>query len=73
MREVAELLAIPEATIKGYVYNRKRKRVPPHSARKIADVVLAHRRRGGPLDIWEEEPGVLRREPLTEFGRASPR
>jgi hypothetical protein len=58
MRTVAELLAMPEATVRGYVYNRKRKRVPPRTARKIANLVLAHRARGGPLDRWEEEPGL---------------
>ncbi|HYG73177.1 MAG TPA: hypothetical protein VEC15_12955 [Actinomycetota bacterium] len=63
MRTVAELLAIPEATVRGYVYNRKRKRVPPRTARRIADLVLAHRSRGGPLDRWEEQPGL--REPPT--------
>ena len=58
MRIVAELLAMPEATVRGYVYNRKRKRVPPRTARRIADLVLAHRIRGGPLDRWEEQPGI---------------
>ena len=59
MRDVAELLQIPESTVRGYVYNRNRKRVPPESARRIANLVLAHRRRGGPLDLWEETPGTV--------------
>jgi hypothetical protein len=58
IRLVAELLSMPYATVRGYVYNRKRKRVPPRAARRIADLVLAHRRRGSALDTWEEAPGV---------------
>lgn len=49
IRAVAILLNTPEATIRGYVYNTKRKRVPPHTARKIADLVLAHRKPTRPL------------------------
>lgn len=58
IRAVAILLEIPEATIRGYVYNTKRKRVPPQAARKIANLVLAHRKPAGPLDLWEEQPGL---------------
>jgi hypothetical protein len=58
IRAVAILLEIPEATIRGYVYNTKRKRVPPHTARKIADLVLAHRKQTRLLDMWEEQPGL---------------
>jgi hypothetical protein len=58
IRAVAILLDAPEATIRGYVYNTKRKRVPPHAARKIADLVLAHRKQTHPLDMWEEQPGL---------------
>ena len=32
MRAVAELLAMPESTLRGHVYNTKRKRVPPATA-----------------------------------------
>lgn len=58
IRAVAILLGTPEATIRGYVYNTKRKRVPPQTARKIAEVVLAHRKRIRPLEMWEEQPGL---------------
>jgi hypothetical protein len=58
MREVAVLLGMPESTVRGYVYNRKRKRVPPQTAQRIARLVLAHRKRSGPLDLWEEDPGI---------------
>lgn len=58
MRAVAAVLQMPEATVRGYVYNRKRKRVLPEAARRIANLVLAHRKRTGPLDLWEEEPGL---------------
>jgi hypothetical protein len=57
-RAVALLLDVPEATIRGYVYNTKRKRVPPQSARRIVGLVLAHRKAAGPLDLWEEQPGL---------------
>jgi hypothetical protein len=57
IRAVAILLEIPEATIRGYVYNTKRKRVPPLAAGRIADLVLAHRKPARPLDMWEEQPG----------------
>jgi hypothetical protein len=58
MRAVAVLLGMPESTVRGYVYNRKRKRVPPQTAQRIARLVLAHRKRSGPLDLWEEDPGI---------------
>jgi hypothetical protein len=58
IRAVAALLGIPEATLRGYVYNTKRKRVPPHAASRIANLVLAHRKRGGALEIWEQQPGL---------------
>jgi len=58
IRAVATLLQIPEATIRGYVYNTKRKRVPPETAKRIVSLVLAHRKPTGPLDLWEEEPGL---------------
>lgn len=58
IRAVAELLRIPESTLRGYVYNTKRKRVPPEAARKVVTLVLAHRDpRHRALDVWEEEPG----------------
>jgi hypothetical protein len=72
IRAVAELLGMPEGTVRGYVYNRKRKRVPPRPARRIVDLVLAHRSRGGPLDLWEEQPGFRARSPLsTARGRSA--
>jgi hypothetical protein len=60
MRAVALLLRMPEATIRGYVYNRRRKRVPPDAARTIVRLVLAHRKARSPLDTWEELPGLRR-------------
>ena len=63
MRAVAELLAMPESTLRGHVYNTKRKRVPPATAGRIVALVLAHRLPANPLDSWEEEPGhLVRRE-----------
>lgn len=58
MKAVAILLDRPEATIRGYAYNTKRKRVPPETARRIVNLVLAHRKQPRPLDIWEEQPGL---------------
>jgi len=58
MRSVAALLDMPEPTVRGYVYNTKRKRVPPEAAKRIADLVLAHRVGAGPFTTWEEEPGL---------------
>jgi hypothetical protein len=62
IRQVALVLGMPEATVRGYVYNRKRKRVPPEAAHRIANTVLSHRRRWGPLDRWEDdiEPSAVR-------------
>jgi len=57
MRAVALLLRIPEATIHGYAYNQRRKRVPPDAAQVIVRLVLAHRKPRSPLDVWEERPG----------------
>lgn len=70
IRAVATLLRIPEATIRGYVYNTKRKRVPPEAARKIVALVLAHRKSVGLLDVWEEEPGL---RPVTALLPSKPR
>jgi hypothetical protein len=53
IRPVAELLEIPEWTLRGYVHNTKRKRVPPTSAARIVALVLAHRRLANRLDSWE--------------------
>jgi len=58
MRAVAALLEIPEATVRGYAYNQRRKRVPPRSARAVVRLVLAHRPPASPLDTWEEVPGI---------------
>jgi hypothetical protein len=76
-RAVADLLRIPVGTIKGYANNRRRVRVPPESARRIQQLVLAHRRRRTLLDAWETEPGVraetgLLRRPAAARGRAAP-
>ncbi len=63
LRAVASLLEMPESTLRGHVYNTKRKRVPPATAARIVALVLAHRQPANPLDRWEEEPGLLvRRE-----------
>ncbi|MGH2658907.1 MAG: hypothetical protein ACRDHS_04395 [Actinomycetota bacterium] len=69
MRAVATLLQIPEATIRGYAYNTKRKRVPPQAARKIATLVLAHRKPTGPLDLWEEQPGIRSSPHVLQIGQ----
>jgi hypothetical protein len=58
MRIVALLLRMPEATIHGYAYNQKRKRVPPHAAHAIVQLVLLHRRTRSSLATWEEVPGL---------------
>jgi hypothetical protein len=58
IRAIAILLDIPESTIRGYLYNRKRKMVPPQNAERIVAVVLAHRKTYRPLDTWEERPGL---------------
>jgi len=59
VRGVAELLQMPESTLRGYLYNAKRKRVPPEAAKRIVDLTLAHRRRPGALELWEEIPGRI--------------
>jgi hypothetical protein len=56
--EVAELLRMPKSTIKGYANNARRRRVPPEAARRIQQLVLAHRKRRSVLDQWESEPGM---------------
>jgi hypothetical protein len=58
IRAVATLLRMPEGTIRGYVYNTKRKRVPPDAAKRIVALVLAHRRRVRPLEMSAEEPAL---------------
>lgn len=73
IRAVATLLQIPEATIRGYAYNTKRKRVPPQTAKKIANLVLAHRKPIGPLDLWEEQPGIRSSPSVLEIGRRARR
>jgi hypothetical protein len=55
---VAVLLRIPMSTVKGYANNGCRRRVPPEAAKRISELVLAHRTRGTTLDRWEAEPGV---------------
>lgn len=58
-KEVAVLLRMPMSTIKGYANNTRRKRVPPESARRIQQLVMAHRSKAtSVLDQWENEPGV---------------
>jgi hypothetical protein len=59
LRAVADLVEVPEATLHGYLFNTKRKTVPPATAKRIVTVVLAHKRPSNPLDSWEE-PGVRR-------------
>jgi hypothetical protein len=68
IRAVAVLLEIPESTLRGYVYNTKRKRVPPQTASRIVTLVLAHRKRTGALDMWEEQPGLRRAAPAEQRG-----
>jgi hypothetical protein len=53
IRAVADLVGMPEATLRGYVYNRKRKHVPGPTAKRIVSAVLAHRRPTDPFDAWE--------------------
>jgi len=65
LEEVALLVRIPRATLHGYCYNRKRKRVPPDAARAIAELVLAHRRTSGvSIDTWAVPPGLRTRDPV---------
>jgi hypothetical protein len=54
IRAVAELVHIPESTLRGYVYNTKRKRVPPLSAKRIVMEVLAHRPSSNTFNSWED-------------------
>jgi hypothetical protein len=54
---VADLLRMPVGTVKGYANNARRRRVPPTAARRIQQLILAHRTRGSVLDQWETEPG----------------
>jgi hypothetical protein len=56
--EVATLLRMPRSTIKGYANNARRQRVPPEAAKRIQQLVMAHRKRGSVLDQWESEPGM---------------
>ena len=53
IRAVAAILEVPESTLRGYVYNTKRKRVPAPAAKRIVSVVLAHRRPVDPFETWE--------------------
>ena len=57
-RTVAAMLRMPVSTIKGYANNHRRRRVPPLAARRVSQLVLAHRKRGTWLDQWETPPGV---------------
>lgn len=62
VRATAAILRIPEATVRGYMYNRKRRHVPPDAASAIVSLVLAHRKASDPLSSWEEPPGLLETE-----------
>lgn len=54
MRAVAEALGIPESTVRGYVYKRRLKRVPPEAAHAVSELVLLHRPQSAdPLSQWE--------------------
>jgi hypothetical protein len=55
---VAILLRIPTSTVRGYANNTRRRRVPPESAHRIQQLVLAHRPPRSLLDRWETEPGM---------------
>jgi hypothetical protein len=68
--EVAKLLRMPMSTIKGYANNARRRRVPPEAARRIQQLVLAHRKGRSVLDQWESEPGM---RPVVVLWRADPR
>lgn len=62
---VATLLRMPTSTLKGYANNGRRRRVPPDAARRIQQLVLAHRPQRSVLDQWETEPGLRPyREPV---------
>jgi hypothetical protein len=70
--EVALLLRMPMSTIKGYANNSRRKRIPPESARRIQQLVLAHRPKATSLlDQWEHEPGI--RPTVNLWGRSDRR
>jgi hypothetical protein len=68
--EVATLLRMKESTIKGYANNARRRRVPPEAARRIQQLVVAHRKRRSILDQWESEPGT---RPLIALWPPKPR
>lgn len=54
IRAVAEALGMPESTVRGYVYKRRLKRVPPEAAHAVTELVLLHRPTGAdPLSQWE--------------------
>ena len=53
MRAVAELLRIPEATIRGYAYKQELKRVPLGTASAIQKAVLDLRRGSPAWNEWE--------------------
>jgi hypothetical protein len=52
IRGVADLMGMPESTLRGYAYNTKPKRVPAPNAKRIVALVLAHRRRVDLSDSW---------------------
>jgi len=54
VRAVAELLGRPEGTIRGYLYKRDLKAVPPDAALAICAAVLSHRSQHG-WRGWEFE------------------
>jgi hypothetical protein len=70
--ELALLLRTPTSTIKGYANNSRRRRIPPEAARRIQQLVLAHRPReqASVLDQWESEPGL---RPMTGLWPAARR
>lgn len=71
--EVAALLRMSTSTIKGYANNTRRRRVPPEAARRIQQLVMAHRPRRSVLDQWETEPGWRPYLVLWRNGRRSGR
>jgi hypothetical protein len=81
MRELATVLGMPGSTVRGYVCNRKRKRVPPAAARRIANAVLRHRERWATPETWmnggdtpndDRAHGVDRRARQLERGAPEP-
>lgn len=70
---VAVLLRIPTSTVKGYANNTRRRRVPPQSARRIQQLVLAHRPPRSKLDRWETEPGIMPFPALWRIGSSTER